>query len=228
MKNHVRNILEKLQLRCRMEAAVYAVREQLLDADLTPSRRRVASEQPGESVPVGTAIAMSRPSQKILHAGEGKRAQGRPVDRPRDQRASSPRSSAARRRAARRSQAQVDRPASRTGPERRGTDRRLLDDMLPEAFADRPRGGPTRVLGQRHFDVQLMGGAALHFGWVAEMKTGEGKTLVATLPSYLNALAGRACTSITVNDYLARVPRRLDGSAPPLPGPRGRRRRPRR
>ena len=59
------------------------------------------------------------------------------------------------------------------------------------------------MLGQRHFDVQLMGGAALHLGWVAEMKTGEGKTLVATLPSYLNALAGRGVHLITVNDYLA-------------------------
>ena len=60
------------------------------------------------------------------------------------------------------------------------------------------------MLGQRHFDVQLMGGAALHLGWVAEMKTGEGKTLVATLPSYLNALAGRGVHLVTVNDYLAR------------------------
>ena len=61
-----------------------------------------------------------------------------------------------------------------------------LDDLLIEAFAV-VREAADRVIGQRHFDVQLMGGAALHFGWVAEMKTGEGKTLVATLPSYLNA-----------------------------------------
>jgi preprotein translocase subunit SecA len=60
------------------------------------------------------------------------------------------------------------------------------------------------VLGQRHYDVQLMGGAALHFGWIAEMKTGEGKTLVSTLPSYLNGLTGRGVHLITVNDYLAR------------------------
>ena len=78
----------------------------------------------------------------------------------------------------------------------------LLHDLLPEAFATVREAG-RRVLGQRHFDVQLMGGAALHLGWVAEMKTGEGKTLVATLPSYLNALAGRGVHLITVNDYLA-------------------------
>ena len=65
-----------------------------------------------------------------------------------------------------------------------------LDDLLIEAFAV-VREASQRVIGQRHFDVQLMGGAALHFGWVAEMKTGEGKTLVATLPSYLNGLTGR-------------------------------------
>ncbi len=78
-----------------------------------------------------------------------------------------------------------------------------LDDLLPEAFSVVREAG-KRVLGQRHFDVQVMGGAALHLGWVAEMKTGEGKTLVATLPSYLNALAGRGVHVITVNDYLAR------------------------
>src|SRR4051794_36413633 len=78
----------------------------------------------------------------------------------------------------------------------------LLHDLLPEAFAT-VREGARRTLGQRHFDVQMMGGAALHLGWVAEMKTGEGKTLVATLPSYLNALAGRGVHLITVNDYLA-------------------------
>ncbi len=79
----------------------------------------------------------------------------------------------------------------------------LLDDLLPEAFAVVREAG-RRALGQRHFDVQIMGGAALHLGWVAEMKTGEGKTLVATLPSYLNALAGRGVHLVTVNDYLAR------------------------
>jgi preprotein translocase subunit SecA len=78
-----------------------------------------------------------------------------------------------------------------------------LDDLLPEAFAA-VREGARRTLGQRHFDVQLMGGAALHFGWVAEMKTGEGKTLVATLPAYLNALLGEGVHLVTVNDYLAR------------------------
>src|SRR5436853_5844165 len=79
----------------------------------------------------------------------------------------------------------------------------VLDDLLPEAFAVVREAG-RRVLGQRHFDVQVMGGAALHLGWVAEMKTGEGKTLVATLPSYLNALAGRGVHVVTVNDYLAK------------------------
>src|SRR5256714_3672153 len=78
-----------------------------------------------------------------------------------------------------------------------------LDDLLPEAFSVVREAG-KRVLGQRHFDVQVMGGAALHLGWVAEMKTGEGKTLVATLPSYLNALAGRGVHVVTVNDYLAK------------------------
>src|SRR5215210_8708164 len=73
----------------------------------------------------------------------------------------------------------------------------VLDDLLPEAFSVVREAG-KRVLGQRHFDVQVMGGAALHLGWVAEMKTGEGKTLVATLPSYLNALAGRGVHLITV------------------------------
>ena len=77
-----------------------------------------------------------------------------------------------------------------------------LDDILIEAFAV-VREGATRVLGQRHYDVQLMGGMALHFGWIAEMKTGEGKTLVSTLPVYLNALAGKGVHVVTVNDYLA-------------------------
>ena len=76
----------------------------------------------------------------------------------------------------------------------------MLDDLLPEAFAV-VREAAKRTLGQRHFDVQIMGGASLHFGWVSEMKTGEGKTLVATLPLYLNALAGYGCHLVTVNDY---------------------------
>ncbi|MHB1585231.1 MAG: preprotein translocase subunit SecA, partial [Acidimicrobiales bacterium] len=77
-----------------------------------------------------------------------------------------------------------------------------LDDLLIEAFAVVREAG-WRVLGQRHFDVQLMGGMALHFGWIAEMKTGEGKTLVSTLPVYLNALGGQGVHLVTVNDYLA-------------------------
>jgi len=79
----------------------------------------------------------------------------------------------------------------------------MLDELLPEAFAVVREAG-RRVLGMRHFDVQLLGGMVLHDGQIAEMKTGEGKTLVATLPSYLNALTGKGVHVITVNDYLAR------------------------
>jgi len=78
-----------------------------------------------------------------------------------------------------------------------------LDDLLPEAFAV-VRETARRVLGMRHFDVQLLGGIILHQGQIAEMKTGEGKTLVATLPAYLNALTGKGVHVVTVNDYLAR------------------------
>ena len=78
-----------------------------------------------------------------------------------------------------------------------------LDDLMPEAFAT-VREAASRVLGQRHFDVQIMGGAALHLGNIAEMKTGEGKTLVSTLPAYLNALEGKGVHVVTVNDYLAK------------------------
>lgn len=77
-----------------------------------------------------------------------------------------------------------------------------LDDLLPEAFAV-VREASKRVLGMRHFDVQLMGGICLHNGNIAEMRTGEGKTLVATLPVYLNALTGKGVHVVTVNDYLA-------------------------
>ena len=79
-----------------------------------------------------------------------------------------------------------------------------LDDLLPEAFAT-IREAASRILNQRHFDVQLIGGIVLHRGQIAEMKTGEGKTLVATLPLYLNALAGKGVHLITVNDYLSRL-----------------------
>ncbi len=78
-----------------------------------------------------------------------------------------------------------------------------LDDLMPEAFAT-VREAAKRVIGQRHFDVQVMGGAAMHMGNIAEMKTGEGKTLVSTLPAYLNALAGKGVHVVTVNDYLAK------------------------
>src|SRR5690349_11236339 len=82
-------------------------------------------------------------------------------------------------------------------------DGKSLDEILPEAFAV-VREASKRTLGQRHFDVQLIGGMVLHEGRIAEMKTGEGKTLVATLPVYLNALAGKGVHVVTVNDYLAR------------------------
>ena len=78
-----------------------------------------------------------------------------------------------------------------------------LDDLLPEAFAVVREAG-KRVLNMQHFKVQLMGGIALHQGRIAEMRTGEGKTLVSTLPAYLNALAGKGVHIVTVNDYLAR------------------------
>ncbi len=83
-------------------------------------------------------------------------------------------------------------------------DGETLDDLLPEAFAV-VREAARRTIGQRHYDVQLIGGIVLHQGKIAEMKTGEGKTLVATLPLYLNALTGKGCHLVTVNDYLAKV-----------------------
>ena len=84
----------------------------------------------------------------------------------------------------------------------RVTDGAPLDDLLPEAFAV-VREAAQRVLGMRHFDVQLVGGMALNQGKIAEMRTGEGKTLMATLPAYLNALSGKGVHVVTVNDYLA-------------------------
>src|SRR5919106_3550588 len=78
-----------------------------------------------------------------------------------------------------------------------------LDDLLPDAFAVVREAG-RRVLNMRHYDVQLIGGMVLHSGKISEMKTGEGKTLVATLPAYLNGLAGQGVHVVTVNDYLAR------------------------
>ncbi|GAB2754165.1 preprotein translocase subunit SecA [Nocardioides salsibiostraticola] len=85
----------------------------------------------------------------------------------------------------------------------RHADGESLDDLMPEAFAT-VREASKRVTGMRPFDVQIMGGAALHLGNIAEMKTGEGKTLVATLPSYLNAISGKGVHVVTVNDYLAK------------------------
>src|SRR5574344_1911057 len=82
-------------------------------------------------------------------------------------------------------------------------DGETLDDILPEAFAT-CREASWRVLNMKHFPVQIIGGIILHQGRIAEMKTGEGKTLVATLPAYLNALSGKGVHIVTVNDYLAR------------------------
>ena len=87
--------------------------------------------------------------------------------------------------------------------ELRKEENKFLDELLPEAFAA-VREAAMRTIHQRHFDVQLMGGIVLHHGRIAEMRTGEGKTLVATLPLYLNALTGRGVHLVTVNDYLAR------------------------
>ncbi|MGV3626834.1 MAG: preprotein translocase subunit SecA, partial [Betaproteobacteria bacterium] len=81
--------------------------------------------------------------------------------------------------------------------------RAILDELLPEAFAV-VREASKRVMGMRHFDVQMVGGIALHNGKIAEMRTGEGKTLVATLPMYLNALTGKGAHLVTVNDYLVK------------------------
>src|SRR5512133_362918 len=87
--------------------------------------------------------------------------------------------------------------------ERKRREQEVLNEILPEAFAV-VREASVRTTGMRHFDVQMIGGIVLHQGKIAEMRTGEGKTLVATLPSYLNALTGRGVHIVTVNDYLAR------------------------
>ena len=99
-----------------------------------------------------------------------------------------------------------------------------LDDILVPAFAT-VREAAKRTLGQRHFDVQLIGGMILHEGRIAEMKTGEGKTLVATLPVYLNALAGRGVHVVTVNDYLAKRDAEWMGQIYKFPRPHRRRHR---
>src|SRR3954467_6740325 len=86
--------------------------------------------------------------------------------------------------------------------DRKRREQAILDELLPEAFAT-VREASVRSTGMRHFDVQMIGGLVLHQGKIAEMRTGEGKTLVATLPAYLNALTGRGVHIVTVNDYLA-------------------------
>ena len=91
---------------------------------------------------------------------------------------------------------------SQSGILKKRLGKETLDDILPDAFAV-VREAATRTLGQRHYDVQMVGGMVLHEGRVAEMKTGEGKTLVATAPMYLNALNGKGAHLVTVNDYLA-------------------------
>ena len=102
------------------------------------------------------------------------------------------------------------------------SDGETLDDLLPEAFAVVREAG-KRVLNMRHFDVQLVGGIALHDGKIAEMRTGEGKTLVATLPAYLNALSGKGVHIVTVNDYLAKRDAGLDGARSTVSRPHRRR-----
>ena len=96
----------------------------------------------------------------------------------------------------------LDRIAELDG-EQKKTENAILEELIPEAFAA-VREAAKRTIKQRHFDVQLMGGMVLHQGKISEMKTGEGKTLVATLPLYLNSLAGRGCHLVTVNDYLSK------------------------
>ena len=104
--------------------------------------------------------------------------------------------------------------------ERTAALKEVLDELLPEAFAVAREGG-WRVLKMRHFDVQLIGGIVLHHGKIAEMKTGEGKTLVATLPVYLNALSGNGVHVVTVNDYLAKRDSEWMGKLYTLPGADG-------
>ena len=107
---------------------------------------------------------------------------------------------------------------------KRLADGATLDDILVPAFAT-VREAAKRALGQRHFDVQLIGGMVLHEGKIAEMKTGEGKTLVATLPVYLNALSGRGVHVVTVNDYLAKRDAEWMGQIYTFPRALGRRHR---
>ena len=97
----------------------------------------------------------------------------------------------------------AQRPTSKNFKEDLKLEKEALDKLLPEAFATVREVG-KRVLNMRHFDVQLIGGYFLHNGHIAEMRTGEGKTLVATLPAYLNALTGKGVHVVTVNDYLAK------------------------
>src|SRR5262249_53727218 len=147
------------------------------------------------ATPAGTLVGRMSLFQRILHAGEGKRLKAVQAIvpevnafEPEIERLSDDQLVAR----TNEWRAQVDRIRADAKPGDPASDAVTdhLDELLPEAFAVVREAG-KRVLGQRHFDVQIMGGSALHLGWVAEMKTGEGKTLVATLPSYLNALSGR-------------------------------------
>ena len=120
---------------------------------------------------------------------------------------------------------EADEPGSSAETADAGLDRarrEALEEVLPEAFAVVREAG-KRVLNMRHFDVQLIGGMALHNGKIAEMRTGEGKTLVATLPAYLNALAGKGVHIVTVNDYLAQRDADWMGRIYQLPRPDRRR-----
>ena len=195
-----------------MEAVIYAVREKSLDRrrDAEPAARvGVRTRRPPGSrwlagLPPGTldpSWVFSTSSSVPVKAARSRPSQ-----------ASSPTStrSSRRCRSSPTTSCRPRRPSSASG----STTAQTLDDLLIEAFAV-VREAAQRTIGQRHYDVQLMGGAALHFGWVAEMKTGEGKTLVSTLPVYLNALAGKGVHLITVNDYLARRDAEWMGQHPP-------------
>ncbi len=151
------------------------------------ARRRLRGPRTGRIVPPMSVFT------KVLRAGEGKKVR-RLAELVPPINALEPEMQAPQRRRARRTRRSSSGSAS--------TRARRSTTCSIEAFAV-VREAAWRVLGQRHFDVQLMGGMALHFGWIAEMKTGEGKTLVSTLPVYLNALDGRGVHMVTVNDYLA-------------------------
>ncbi len=148
--------------------------------------------------------------KKFVGDSNERYVQSLPAHRGRDQRPGAGDRGALRRCRPARQDRRVQGSAWRTGE--------TLDDLLPEAFAV-VREAARRTVGMRHFDVQLIGGIVLHQGEIAEMKTGEGKTLVATLPLYLNALTGRGVHLVTPNDYLSKCGVQWMGPDLPLPGP---------